>query len=526
VIITDAAEPTWRYGDQRVQRMIQAMPADELKSAHAIRQPVTTNEAIQASFDGELTYMKGSSVLHQIESFVGAEKWQAFIRAYVKKHAWGNTTEADFVGEMRAALGAEAADGFETYITRPGVPRVRATAKCGPASEISFDPMDRAFPAGVVEDADDRIVFTIPVCVRYGDAVHSDRACSTHSSIAVAYCPTWIISNAGGVGYYRSAIDPAIARALLNPSSNIAKVAKPTRAEKLVMIADLAAMVRRDELPVDRVLPLVPILAKDADPKIASAAALAAPLHMGGLDDELALRVRRWFVAIFAPIAKQLGWRRAPSDSNERHELRIAAISWSATFDPVLHAQAVKLADQWLVDRTGLDDDLVDTALRSASYGGDAAYFDRILEAAKHPRDHDEVQRLMSTLGGFTDAKLGARARDILYGQELDLRDTITIMYVQLQRREAREAAFDSLEQHLDEILSRMRDDEASWALGAIASTFCDAAHRARVEKLLVARATKIAGAQTAVARGLERADQCITEVAREMPALQRFFKK
>jgi hypothetical protein len=121
---------------------------------------------------------------------------------------------------------------------------------------------------------------------------------------------------------------------------------------------------------------------------------------------------------------------------------------------------------------------------------------------------------------------LAARARELVYGKELDLRDTLDIVYVQLAHRETRDAMFDSLEHHIDEVLGRMRDDEASWALGAVAGSFCDAAHRDRVAKLLVQRATKINGAQASVARGLELTDQCIAEVARETPALLRFFKK
>ena len=43
---------------------------------------------------------------------------------------------------------------------------------------------------------------------------------------------------------------------------------------------------------------------------------------------------------------------------------------------------------------------------------------------------------------------------------------------------------------------------------------------------LLTPRADKISGARVAMTRGLEQTDQCIAEVAREMPALQHFFIK
>lgn len=526
VIITDAAEPSWNFPDERVRRATSAMGADETLSAQSIRQPVTTNEGIQASFDGDLTYNKGSTVLRQIEHFVGEAKWQAFIRAYVRKHAWGNATDQDFIGEMRAQLGDAAAASFEQYISQPGVPLARVHAECKSVTQLVLDPMPRALPAGVHEATTDQRVFAVPVCVRYGDGKHSDTACSTGAAIATAYCPTWIIPNAGAYGYYRSVIDPAIAKALLTPGSPIAKLAKPTRAEKLMLIADLGAMVKRDQLPVDQALPLVPLLVADPDPKLAQEAFEAAPFARNGLDEDLFLRVRAWSVGLYRPVAKRLGWQRGARDAIELHQLRIQAMRAAAPFDPALRARAARLVDGWLAQRVGLDDDLVDTALAAVARDGNAALFDRLLAAARKPRDRTEIPRFMRALGTFKDPVLAARARELVYGKDFDLRDSLDIVYVQLGRRETRDAMFDSLEQHLDEVLGRMRDDEASWELGAIASAFCDAAHRDRVAKLLVQRATKIDGAQAAVARGLELTDQCIAEVARETPALLRFFKK
>jgi ERAP1-like C-terminal domain len=236
--------------------------------------------------------------------------------------------------------------------------------------------------------------------------------------------------------------------------------------------------------------------------------------------------VRKWSVALLGPVARKLGWQRAKTDSIDIQQLRIMAMYVAASFDPAVHAKAVKLVDTWLADRTGLDDDVVDAALGAVARDGNATLYERILGAARKPRDRTEIRRLVRALGAFTDPKLAARTRELVYGVDFDLRDSLDAMYAQLQRRETRDAAFDSLEHHIDELLRRMRDDEASWALGGIASTFCDAAHRDRVAKLLVQRATKIDGAQAAVARGLELTDQCIAEVARETPALLRFFKK
>jgi aminopeptidase N len=525
MIITDAVEPSWHHREYRAPFANSAMVGDEVLASRAMHQNVTTNEGIQASFDNDTTYFKGSTVMRQLEHFVGEQSWQKFIRGYIRKHEWGNATEKDFVDEMRAALGDEAASGFQQYVTRPGVPLAHVHAECKGSNQLVLDPMPRALPAGVEALANDQQLFTVPICVRYGDAKHSEHACSSGPAIATAFCPTWIISNDGGFGYYRSVLDVKTAKDLLDPASKIAQIAKPGRSEKLMLIYDLTAMLKRDQLSLDQALPVVELLIRDPDPAVAEHAMALAPHPANIADEALAKTIRAWIVKNELPTARALTWQKKPSDSFERNELR-AAVLGIARWDPALRGQAIKLSDKWLVDRTGISDDLVDTALSATAYTGDAEHFEAILAAAKKPRDRTEVGRLLVALGNFTDPKLAERARDIVYGTELDLRDSLGILYVQLGTPETWTAALDSLENHIDELLARMRSDESAWFLGAIAHSFCDAPHRDRVAKLLVERSKKIDGAQVTVSRGLEQSDQCIAEVAREMPALLRFFKK
>ena len=522
--ITDAAEPSWHFLDQRVARTTGAMPSDETLSAHPIKQLVTTTEAIETSFDGDLTYNKGSTVLRQLEMFVGEAKWQGFLRGYIRKHAWGNASADDFIGEMRAAIGAPAAEAFELYITRPGIPLANVHAECHPSPQLVLAPMPRALPAGVTETTLDHMLFNVPVCVRYGDAKHSASACSTGAAIPVAFCPTWILPNAGGYGYYRSHVDFESAVALLKPGA-IANVAKPTAPEKQMLIADLAAMVKRDELPIDRALPLVAVLVQDRDPAFAVAADEVAPLQSAGFDEPLYKASRAWSVKVYAALANRLGWHRRAGDSDDLQRLRVAALRHVAFWDPATRKEAEKLADRWTTDRTGLDDDLVGTALAAAAYKGDAMRFDRYLAIAKRPRDTSEARRMLSALGDFTDPALVERAHAIVLAKDFDLRDAQNILWSQLALHETRDATLVFLEAYLDELLARLRDDEASWLLGAVAGAFCDRPHRAAAATLLVPRAAKIDGAQNSVTRGLELADHCIAEVARELPALHRFFK-
>ncbi len=511
VNITDAVAPEWHVRDDRVGLATWSMSADETLAARPIHHEVKTTEEIEASFDNGITYGKGSSILRAAEALVGPDKWQAFIRAYVRKHAWGNASAKDFLGEARAQLGDQVADMLSTYVERPGVPLVEAKAECTGKPRIVIDESKRALPAGVTDPAPKP--WTIPVCVRYGDAKHSERACGT-GAIETKFCPTWIVPNADANGYYRSVVVPK--------QSAGAKLSVP---EKMMAFSDLRAMVERGQGEIDAVLAAVPAMLADKDPRIARWALAASDVRFGALDEPLYQASKRWVVRTVGPTARALGWKRAKGDDDDRQKLRIAALRWVARDDAALRAQADKLTDKWLADRTGIDDDLVDTALAAAARGNDPARFDRILAAAKAPRDRHEQQRLLGTLAAFTDPKLEQRALELTLSSAFDLRDSLSIVMGALWQHETQDAAFAFLQAHLDDLLAHMRSDEAAGMLAGIVESACTPERRKAAAELVTPRAAKFDGAQNAVAQALEQADRCIAEMTRAKPALERFLR-
>jgi aminopeptidase N len=542
MIITHAVEPSWRYREDRVDISEWAMAADETLAAQAIRQPVTSKEAIAASFDGAITYAKGASVLRMFEASVGPTKFRQFIRDYLHAHAWGNATWSDFIEAMTASLKDQSPHAaLETFVTHPGVPLIKATIACTPDKPVISLTKRRSLPMGVQEPDPKTWNVVAPVCLRFGDATRTMHVCQRvfGDSLSIDLsavtdaadpkrwhgCPTWVFANEDAYGYYRSWIDPATARDLFDPKSKLGKLVGLDPAERMMTVADLRAMVSRGELPLDKLLEIVPLVANDKDPKVAGWALEAASFHADALPEPLFLAARKWFAKTFGASARTLGWHRAKTDSDERHALRQQHVPMIARTDDKLGAEGERLADRWIEDRTGLDDELVGGALRVAAYRGDAARFDRFVAAAKSARDRTEQQRILGALGGFRDPVVVKRALELVLTKEFDARDTMSIVQGLLYARDTRDQALTWLAAHIDELLGRMRDDEASWALGAIAGGYCDVERRKIAAELTTPRAAKIDGAQAAVARGLEKSDQCITELARQLPALERALK-
>jgi aminopeptidase N len=478
------------------------------------------------------------------------------IRAYIRTYAWRNATADDLLSIVRAQLGAPIEAGMRSFLEQPGVPRIAGTLECktGQRPKLVLR-QQRALPAGTTDPA--AKTWKLPVCARFGTPAGGGRACAmldgptgelaledASAPGRAAGCPTWVLLNGGATGYYRSVVDPAMARALLTPSSPIARAAKPTAAEKMMLIADLAAMVERDELALDKLLELVPVVAADPDDKVAMWALTASRFRMDVLDDTLYPKAKRYFLRTFGPAARRLGWTRGKDDSDERHELRRALVPSIADQDAALEKQGTALADRWIAERKGpraaeprssrmtgespkgLDDDLVRPALATAARRGDQARFDKLLAAAKSARDREEQQKFLSALGAFRDPAIAKQALEVVRGTEIDLRDSQGILYGVLFARETRALGIEFVKANIDGLLGRMRDDEASWFLGGLASFFCTVEERKTMEALVVPRAAKYPGAQAPVTRGLEQSQQCIANTARQLPALRRVLER
>jgi len=93
---------------------------DQLPSTHPIADEMVDVESVHQNFDG-ITYAKGASVLRQLVAWVGQEEFLAGCRDYFERHAWGNTTLADFLGALERASGRELSAWRDEWLRTTGV---------------------------------------------------------------------------------------------------------------------------------------------------------------------------------------------------------------------------------------------------------------------------------------------------------------------------------------------------------------------------------------------------------------------
>lgn len=518
--ITDAVEPGWRFLDD-VANIDAALDADALPAARAMRQVVDTADGIQASFDNATTYAKGAAVFAMFERWLGPARWRDMIRAHVRAHADGSATADDFLATVAAQVDPAAAAALGTFLAQPGAPLVTMAVRCVDGAGRLALAQRRSLPIGMVDP--DARRWQIPVCVRSG--VGRGPGIDTCVVLADATaevalpgpCPTWLVPHLDGHGYYRATVTGAP----LPPAAQL------TRRERLRAISELIAARARGDVPVDAAIAAGLALVAERDARVAWwALPLVTAVRRDLLDDDLDARYLRLRDRAFGKRARALGWRRRVADDDDVQRLRQAILPMLAEYDRKLGAEATRLAWAALRDPTAVPDDVLGPVLRVAAARGDRALFDAMLEAARATPDRRHRGLLLTALGWFVEPALAVAARAVLIDPAVDLRESRTIVYVQLARRATRAAAWAWLRDALPGLLARMRADEAAGMIGAVAGSVCTPATRSEAAALLTPLTAGIAGAEHALANGLAEADRCIAEQARELPALRAFLMR
>lgn len=100
----DALFPEWKLWDQYItDDLDRARSLDGLRSSHPVQVPIPKAEDVEQVFDA-ISYCKGACVVRVIYHVLGAEKFRQGVRAYMKKHAYGNTVTDDLWDAFQATL--------------------------------------------------------------------------------------------------------------------------------------------------------------------------------------------------------------------------------------------------------------------------------------------------------------------------------------------------------------------------------------------------------------------------------------
>lgn len=523
---TTALQPEWGWQTSVQRARAAAMRADRLVSARRIEQPVLHDDDIGNLFDA-ITYQKGQTVLAMFEAWLGAERFQAGVRRYLQRHAWGSATSDDFFQALAVDDPALPA-ALRSFTRQPGIPLVTATLVCDDGPPRLQLAQSRLLPLGSPGAPTPR--WQLPLLVRSPTGTHRMLLTEATGTLALpdADCPAWLVLNAGGSGYYRVAhAGDGLNRLLAAPDLSIG--------ERLVLLDDARGLHGAGLLSGAQLQGLLQsTLQAQAGPPPREVVELAVGL-LGQLrplvtDTQQTAWAQRW-QTLFGDHARALGWQPRPGETDDDRLLRALLLPAVAVQgnDAALRTEALQLAQAWLVDRSTLTTDLRGPVLAAAARAGEGqadgqasaeALFDDLLTALRQGKDRPEREHLWTALGGFHAPLLAGRARQLLLEPDFDLRDSLwPLLEAQARSPALREDALAFVAQHHAGLVKRLGRDDPAWLPGVFSSG-CSQDEAQQIEAAFAATAPTFTGGRQALARTLEAVRLCTAWQAQQASGL------
>ena len=113
-----------------------AYTTDVTKGTTPIFQEIPNLSAAKSAY-GNIVYLKAPSMLRQAEFYLGADKFQQGVRAFLKEHAFNNAEWADLVAALERSSGRKLDTWAAAWVRKRGLARVRARWTVNRAGRIA-----------------------------------------------------------------------------------------------------------------------------------------------------------------------------------------------------------------------------------------------------------------------------------------------------------------------------------------------------------------------------------------------------
>lgn len=458
--------PEWNMPVHSIQEISSPIAADVLVATRPVQTRAETPEEINELFDS-ITYNKGSAVLKMLETYIGEETFRTGVNDYLAHHAYGNASSDDFTASLSKAAAKPLDAIVDSFIKQPGVPLVKFGARCvGNETEMTVE-QNRLFVGRASSAKDSPELWQIPLCWRDPASGRSGCELMTASKqmFKVPGCAPDLVANASGTGYYVVSYEPAEATARL---ASLRASLLP--AERLTLLRDQWFLVRANRRTLPDYLDLTGKFQDDRDTVVVKEILTTMEaIDRQYVDDSSRGLYRSWVRSFVAPIAKDLGWKSRPGETEERKALRASVLYTLGAVgqDPATRREALRLAEAYLKNPKSVDPSLADSVLKLAAVAGNSALFDKLVAALKSS-SAQEVRRILTLLPLFEDQAVLRRALELSLTNTVRTQDSPTLLARVLENRAGRQLAWDFLQQRWSDVEKKTPKTSTNRIIGGL----------------------------------------------------------
>ena len=432
--------------------------------ANPTAKPVKKEVRIQSdAMDGlGLNYSKGESVLQMIESLIGTEQFQKGVRAYINKHAWGNTQADDLWAALDKVSDFNLSAMMKGYLEQPGYPLLTFSSG-GNIVQTRFH-----FAGAKVEDQ----VWSVPLKVTYkknGEIKQTlvviDKADSTVPELSEA---DWIFPNHNATGYFRWKITPAQMTNLLSDLDAL------NAREKKNVLYNVKALLDAKQASVSDVMTVLEAMANSEEPEVVRASVSTLEGFDYLVNEQNRAQFAQLVDKLYLPILNTLTLTPAEDDSEATLSLRASLYDLLGRYsnDEALLEKSEKLAKQYIKDSDSVPSNLADTAIKVVTrQEGSDKWFERLIAAYEASDDPTTKQTLLYSMR-FTSDDMITKMLDLALSDYITPANTIYMPGIASRIKDDQSVLYAWLNNHFDEMVAKMPDYHVS-RMPEFVSTTC-----------------------------------------------------
>jgi aminopeptidase N len=441
---TRKLHPEWKTELRAVGGREGAMARDSVATTHPVVQKIETVEQASQAFDA-ITYSKGGAVIRMLENYVGEDAWREGVRAYIRRHAYGNSVSDDLWGAVQQAAGKPVLDIAHDFTLQPGVPLIRVDSASCEGGKTRL----RLSQGEFTRDRPDKapLRWHVPVVAQVQGNARVDTVVAAGSgSLVVPGCGV-VVVNAGQAGYYRTLYGDAQFAAIRD-----AFAALPT-IDQLGIMGDTWSLGMAGLRSASDYLDLAKTVPADAEPALWSDIAG----HLDDLDDYYdgdaarQQRFRTFARGLLQPVFARIGWNAGTDEDAPVQLLRSSLIGTLANLgDEAVIAEAKRRFDAGPDDAVAMPPTLRSLITGIVAEHADAATWDKLHAMAKAEKTPLIRDQLYEMLAAPKDDALAQRALDLALTDEPGA--TVSAGMIDTVSAEHPDMAFDFAVAHREQV--------------------------------------------------------------------------
>ena len=529
-IMYKAAESYWPEGEfsrEVLKGALGAMRNDSLAAAREIREPIDHNDKISGAFDG-ITYQKGGGVLAMLERYVGEERFQTGVRLHLDRHAHRTATAEDFMQSL--AEGTERTEieaAFKSYIEQPGVPLLSVRLDCTNETEPQLVvQQSRYAPLGSAIDSTGS-EWQVPACFSFVINGEQSSSCALISereqtiSLEADSCPTRLLPNADGAGYYRFSLDDSGWQELIDDATAL------PAAEALVLGDSLDAAFRAGKVSADTYVSGMAALARHSAWDVAG----AATGHFEAITSIVPASELQPVEKAFRDIVRPLYDTLADNDDSaailQQQSMQRFLIVMAKDPDmraPLARQAAARLGLNGEPDLTAAPADQLETIFSVGVQDLGEPFFDLLLEQASASEDPAFRGAATGALARVEDPVLVARLQSAVLEEKFKGTEMLGIVFRQMIRDATTDLTYAWLRENDEALIGMIPETFRSSIIPAFGQAFCTEERADEWQAFITSHADKLPGYERNLAQAIESIHLCAALRAAKGPELIAAF--